>query len=147
MEYRADVTVDLTFHNPAALCRVLANLGGGSGDVTAWGLVARISEFADARLDGLHLTGAGCGKLLLDHHPHLLSLLARHADGVITVDGEDGARWQIGLSNGTATVRQDESDVIGPAAALGATAPPATGETAELLTPVGYTPTSLGAHR
>jgi hypothetical protein len=116
MDYRARVSIDLTFHSTAALHQTLAGLARtGTLEAAPWDLAAHLSEFADVHLHHLHLTGHGTGRLL--HNPaHLLDLLARHADGTLLVHGEDGTSWQITLRAGRATAwRLPPGDpVLGP---------------------------------
>jgi hypothetical protein len=105
MEYRAHVSIDLTFNSARALHQTLAALAPGPLEAAAWDLAAYFSEFADVHLHHLHLTGHGTGRLL--HSPaELLDLLARHADGTLLVHGEDGTSWQITLRAGRATAQR-----------------------------------------
>ena len=109
MGYRADLAIDLTFHSPADLATLSRRMAGADpterNDPSrlAWHLFARLSEFADGRLEDLHLTGWGSGNLRTGHE-QVIAALARYADGTVDGRGEDGHQWQIRLHQGTATL-------------------------------------------
>lgn len=120
MGYRADIAIDLTFHSPADLDTLLTQLGapalvGRRQPEAAWAILARLSEYADGHLDGLHLTGWGAGNLLTGHD-QLVALIARHSDGTIDGVAEDGWHWRDDLHHGhvTTTTIRDPVITAGP---------------------------------